>query len=267
MRGLAALASAAAGWVLITGVIPRPQIAVPRVQARTAASGIIVFVVSSAVLIGVIGVPFVALVVGLLLSLIPFVLAAKADKRKSDAVRDGWPDVLARVRTSISAGATLGDAVTDALHDAGGPFRAMADVIRREVVVGGGFTAGLVEVRSIEDDPLTDRIIATLSAASDAGGRRVGDIVGVLGQSAANELRLRKAHDAALTEQRMTVNVALAAPWVILVLTITTNPQSASAFSTAGGVVVVGIGLVGTVAGWLLAVRTARLNRAPRVFR
>ena len=267
MRGLAAVAAAAAGWVLVTGVLPRPQFDLPRVQPKTAMSSVAVFAVSSATLFGLVGIPVAAIVVGALLAAGPIVSANRVAKRSAERVRDGWPDVLARVRTSISAGATLGDAVTSAMFEAGGPFSDMAEAIRREVVIGGGLQAGLATLRSVDSDPLTDRIVATLSAASAAGGRRVGDIVGVLGQSAANEIRLRKAHDAALTEQRMTVNVALAAPWVILLLTIATNPQAAEAFSTSGGAVVVGVGLVGTILGWILAVRTARLNGAPRVFR
>jgi tight adherence protein B len=53
---------------------------------------------------------------------------------------------------------------------------------------------------------------------------------------------------------------------VILALSIATNPQAALAFSTAEGAVVIGIGLVLTVTGWILSVRIASLSDTPRMF-
>jgi hypothetical protein len=54
---------------------------------------------------------------------------------------------------------------------------------------------------------------------------------------------------------------------VLLVLSIVTNPQAADAFSTTQGAIVIAVGAVATVSGWLLAVRTSRLRRPRKVFR
>jgi len=70
-----------------------------------------------------------------------------------------------------------------------------------------------------------------------------------------------------MTEQRWTAGVALTAPWAILALSIATNPQASSAFGTATGGVVVGIGLALTITGYLLARKLAALSDAPRMFR
>jgi tight adherence protein B len=70
-----------------------------------------------------------------------------------------------------------------------------------------------------------------------------------------------------MTEQRVTAGVALGAPWIILALSIATNPQAALAYATAQGAVVVGIGLVFTVTGWILSVRIASLSETPRMFK
>ena len=87
-----------------------------------------------------------------------------------------------------------------------------------------------------------------------------------LGASVADELRLRRAHEAALTEQRMTAGVALVAPWALLALTIATNPQAAAAYQTNTGTIIVAVGLVSTSAGYVAARRAAALSKAPRVF-
>jgi Flp pilus assembly protein TadB len=97
------------------------------------------------------------------------------------------------------------------------------------------------------------------------GGSRVDAVLAGLSRSVADEVRLRSAHDAALTQQRLTAGVALVAPWALLLLTITTNPHAAASFRSPSGRVVILIGFVGTVAGRFLTSRAARLAAPPRV--
>lgn len=179
---------------------------------------------------------------------------------------DRWPDVIAHARSSIAAGTTLPDAFADACDRAGGEFGHYSDVVRHEITFGRGFERALRTLRGDLDDPIADRVLATFAIAQRTGGRRVGDVLGSLGRSVADEIRLRRAHDAALTEQRWTATVALVAPWVLLSLSIATNPQSAEAFNSYEGMLVVAAGLVATSAGWLLARRASRLSAPPRIF-
>jgi tight adherence protein B len=225
------------------------------------------FVLGTTLSLGLLGAPVVAVAIGLLLASVPLTIGRQRVQSARSELRDAWPDVLAYTRTSISAGATLEDAFLTALERTDSTDPEMAEAIRREVGFGGGFRSGLEQIRVAHQDPTTDRVVITLASASGAGGTRVGDVVGVLATSVGDEIRLRKAHDASLTEQRWTVNVALVAPWVLLALSIATNPQAKEAFDTAQGAVVVGIGFAATVSGWLLARRTARLSEPPRVFR
>lgn len=92
-------------------------------------------------------------------------------------------------------------------------------------------------------------------------------MIGVLARSVGDEIRLRKAHEASITEQRLTINVALIAPWALLTLSIATNPQAQRAFSTAEGASVIAFGFAATVIGWIMALRTARLRTQTKVFR
>ena len=69
-----------------------------------------------------------------------------------------------------------------------------------------------------------------------------------------------------MTEQRLTAAVALIAPWALLVLTVSTNPQAAHAFRTPTGAIVIGVGMAATGIGYVLARRSAELSKAPRVF-
>lgn len=260
------LASGAA-WIIVTGALPQVAIARPRIEVRVVLLAVIAGVGGTVLGLATTGVPGVAVAVGGLCAAVPVVHDRRRRRRADQDRLAMWPHILTQVRSSLSSGATLTDALIDALERSGGSFAPTANTIRTEATFGDGFAAAIARVRNEADDPTADRILVTLGAAHAAGGTRVGTIVGLLARSVADEVRVQRAHEAALTEQRMTVNVALIAPWVMLILMVATNPQAADAFSTGQGMVIMAIGAVATVTGWALAMRMARLSQPPRVFR
>ena len=266
MRGLVVLAAAGAMWITVVGLPPWPHIKVPRIRLRTIVASLGAGVVGSAVALGLLGTVAPALAIGALCAAIPARLDRSREDRLQREQTDRWPDLIAQIRSSVAAGATLPDAFVDSCDRAGGDFRRFGGVVRHEVTFGGGFEPALLTIRHEMDDPIADRVLATLAIAQRTGGRRVGDVLDAIGGSVADEIRLRRAHDAALTEQRWTATVALVAPWMLLALSIGTNPQAASAFDTAEGMVVVMGGLLATSGGWMLARRASRLSAPPRVF-
>ena len=266
MRGLVALAAAASMWVAIVGIPPARHIRVPRIRLRIVAMAIAAGVVGAAVAFGLLGTGAPAVAIGVLCAAVPARIEQSRMERARTEQTDRWPDLIAYIRSSVAAGATLPDAFVDACDRVGGEFEEFGTVVRHEITYGSGFEPALLRIRRTLDDPVADRVLATVAIAERTGGRRVGDVLGSLGGSVADEIRLRKAHDAALTEQRWTATVALVAPWVLLSLSIATNPQAAEAFGTTEGMVVVFGGFVATSAGWLLARRASRLSAAPRIF-
>ena len=78
--------------------------------------------------------------------------------------------------------------------------------------------------------------------------------------------RLRRAHEAAVSQQQMTAGVALVAPWLILALSLATNPQAGTEFATSTGRSILAAGVGATGLGYLLARRALRLSDPPRVF-
>jgi tight adherence protein B len=266
MRGVAVILAASSAWVLVTSRTPTLQIRI-NVPVRSLALGFAISLVTAFLMYGFLGTVVPAVAIGILAASVPVAIDHARTKASIRTQMELWPDALAHMRASISAGLTLPDALIDACRRVGAPLGMFADEVRAEVAFGGGFTAALVSMRLALNDPVSDRVLATLVVANRVGGHRVGDVLSSLQQSVADDLRLRSAHDAALTEQRWTASVALVAPWALLVLSIATNPQASYAFDTREGAMVVGIGFVATVSGWLLARRSARLSEPPRLFR
>ena len=266
MRGLTALIAAGAVWVLVTGNTPSISWRPPEFRLRVVAFSVVAGAVGAIVAYGLLGTTMPALSIGVLCSAIPARLEQSRVQRRSNELTEKWPDFLAHVRSSVAAGATLPDAFIDAADRIGGAFAEYSDHVQRDTTYGGGFAVALTTLRTDLNDPVADRILATLLIAQRTGGHRVGEVLASLGVSVADEIRLRKAHDAAMTEQRLTATVALVAPWVLLSLSIATNPQAASTFDTPEGAVVVLGGLAATGLGWLLARRASTLTATPRLF-
>ncbi len=268
MRGVAALAAAGAVWVLVTGRVPAfGSITFSPPRARILFAGILTGAAGTVLALGLLDVPAAAIAIGVIVGMVPVGIdASRIRKRRAD-VADAWPDVLAHMRSRISAGETLPAAFVDAARSAGGPLAEAAAQVEDAVAFGDGFGAAIGRVRSDLADPTADRVLTTIEMAHRSGGRAVGRILTALAASVGDELRLRKAHHAAMTEQRMTAAVALVAPWLLLALTVSTNPQAAAAYRSSAGAVVIAVGLVATGAGFVLSRRAAALSTMPRVFR
>jgi tight adherence protein B len=241
--------------------VPRLILPSPWVVPSAAAAGI----AAGMLALGLLAVPAAAMAIGLLVSAVPVAIDSARHRGHREAIAEAWPDLLALMSGRISAGSTLPDAFIAAARRTSGPLGAAVHRVEESVVFGDGFVPALVRLRPELDDPTSDRVLATLIFAQQSGGHRVGAVISSLGASISEELRVRRAHSAALTEQRMTATVALAAPWILLALTISTNPQAAIAYRTATGSIIIAIGFALTALGFLAARRSARLSRAPRV--
>jgi Flp pilus assembly protein TadB len=200
---------------------------------------------------------------GVFAAMIPPGVASARRRRDAAAAAAAWPDFIAVLRGRISAGDSVADATRLAAIRHGGPLQPLATLLERNRA--RPFRETLSAARDAFADPIADRVLSTLGTASEVGGGRVDAVLAVLSRSVADETRLRSAHAAALTQQRLTAAVALVAPWALLLLTITTNPQAAAAFRTSSGRVVILVGFAGTLAGRILSARAARLAAPPRV--
>ncbi|NQV06301.1 hypothetical protein HQ535_07105 [bacterium] len=199
---------------------------------------------------------------GVVTVIAPGVAATRRDRvRMTEASR--WPDLLAGIRARLGAGEPVPVATLEAARRIGPPFHRLAQALE-ESGRRTTFADTLGALAEDWSDPIADRVFGTLTIADRVGGPRVGEVLATLSASVADDLRLRLAHEAATTEQRLTALIALVAPWALLVLTVVTNPAAADSFSGSGGRVVVMVGLGATVTGFALTRRSLRLSTPGR---
>ena len=176
VRGVAVVLAASSAWVLVTGRTPSVRFRFS-VSPRSVAFGAVAALGVAFVMYGFLGTVVPAVALGVLAATIPVAVERGRANASARTQMELWPDALGHMRASISAGLTLPDSLIDACSRVGGSLGLFAHEIRREVAFGAGFTSALASMRSALDDPVSDRVLATLVVANRVGGHRVGDVL------------------------------------------------------------------------------------------
>src|SRR5690625_3236207 len=220
-----------------------------------------------AVLVGALAAsPTIGGAFGVIAALGPHAYVRARARRRRNELRQLWPEVIDDLISGIRAGLSLPEALI-ALAERGpepmrGPFRMFAEDYRAT----GRFIDALDLLKARLADPVADRLIEALRLTRQVGGTDLVRLLRTLSQFMRQDLRTRGELEA---RQSWTVNgarLAAAAPWVVLAL-LSSRPETAAAFNSALGAVVLAVGGGASVAAYLLMVRIGRLPEEARVLR
>lgn len=187
-------------------------------------------------------------------------------RRRRGRLREVWPDVIDHVASAVRAGLALPEALVQ-LSERGPeelrePFARFADDYR----ASGRFGDSLDRLKARLSDPVADRLVEALRIAREVGGSDLGRLLRTLSTFLREDARSRAELEA---RQSWTVNaarLALAAPWVVLLL-LATRGSALQAYQSATGVLVLVVGGVASVLAYLLMLRMGRLPEEQRVLR
>jgi tight adherence protein B len=206
----------------------------------------------------------VSLAFGLFGYLLPHAQVRRlAGKRRAD-LREVWPEVVDNLASAVRAGLSLPEALS-ALATRGPevlrpPFARFAAEYRSS----GRFGPCLDRLKRDLADPVGDRIVETLRVAREVGGTDLGRVLRTLATFLREDARARAELE---TRQGWTVSaarLAVAAPWVVLLLLATQSTTLAAYDSPIGTALLVGGGVVCVIADRVL-LRIGRLPEDVRV--
>ena len=196
----------------------------------------------------------------------PGLLVHARARRRRRALRSVWPDVIDDLVSGIRAGMSLPEAVMS-LADRG-PEEVRPEFARfaQDYRATGRFSDSLDALKAHLADPVADRIVEALRLTQQVGGTDLGRLLRTLAQMLREDLRTRGELEA---RQSWTVNgarLAVAAPWLVLLL-LSTRGETASAYNTSAGVLVLATGAGLSVLAYWLMVRLGQLPEERRVLR
>lgn len=196
----------------------------------------------------------------------PLALVRSRARRRRSSLRDVWPEVVDHLASGVRAGLSLPEAVGQ-LGERGPvelrePFARFAQDFRAT----GRFADCLDALKARLADPVADRIVEALRMTREVGGTDLGKLLRTLAMFLREDARTRGELEA---RQSWTVNgarLAVAGPWVVLAL-LATRPETAQAFSSVQGAVVLGGGAITSAAAYQIMRRIGRLPEEVRVLR
>jgi tight adherence protein B len=222
--------------------------------------------VVAVLVLGTSHVPVIALAFGGFAGLLPFALVRRRRTQRSVELRELWPDAVDNLASGVRAGLSLPEALT-ALGVRGpeqlrSPFRRFGEDYRAT----GRFNESLNTLKANLSDPVGDRVVEALRMAREVGGTDLGRLLRTLSGFLREDARTRAELE---TRQGWTVNaarLALAAPWLILLL-LSTKPQAVEAYNQPAGAVVLIAGGAVSFLAYRVMIRIARLPTERRVLK
>jgi tight adherence protein B len=187
-------------------------------------------------------------------------------RKRTAMLRELWPDVVDHLRSAIRAGLSLPEALIQLSEKGPAELRPLFRDFGADYRAGGQFDPALARLKERLADPVADRIIEALRLTREVGGSDLGRLLGTLAEFLRENARTRSELEA---RQSWTVNaarLAVAAPWLVLVL-MASRPEAVAAYNSPVGAAVLIGGLLVSLFSYAVMLRIGALPQDERVLR
>lgn len=196
----------------------------------------------------------------------PVLVVRRMQRKRRLALREVWPEAIDNLASAVRAGMSLPEGLA-ALAERGpaelrAPFARFAAAYR----ASGRFGECLDALEADLADPVGDRVCETVRVARDVGGSDVGTVLRTLADLLRSDARTRAELE---TRQGWIVSaarLAVAAPWLVLLL-LGTQSTTLRSYDSPGGTLLLATGAVVCAVAYRIMLRIGRLPEDRRVLR
>ncbi|MDP9820436.1 type II secretion system F family protein [Nocardioides massiliensis] len=206
----------------------------------------------------------VALAFGAIAAYLPVAVVLGRARRRRRELAEVWPEAVDNLSSAVRAGMSLPDALAGLADRGPEALRPAFADFAADYQLTGRFSECLDRLKERLSDPVGDRVIESLRLAREVGGSDLGRLLRTLSAYLREDARTRSELEA---RQAWAVNgarLAVAAPWLVLLLLSFQREVVARYASPAGVVVLIGGG-VACVTAYRLMLRVGRLPEERRV--
>jgi tight adherence protein B len=165
----------------------------------------------------------------------------------------------------VQSGLSLNESLSG-LASRGPEFpRAEFEYFAHRLLLQGDFTLALTILKEKLAHPSTDQIIEALFLARELGGTELLTILRLLGKFIREDLALRREIEVKQNWIKNSAHLSAAAPWILLLL-LSTQPATVSAFSNPTGIAILCVGLGLTALAYLWMNSLSRMPVPHRIF-
>jgi tight adherence protein B len=201
---------------------------------------------------------------GLLAGYFPVaVLHGRAHRRQRE-LADVWPEAVDNLASAVRAGLSLPEALGQLAVRGPEPLRPAFAAFAVDYQVSGRFAESLDRLKARLADPVGDRVVEGLRIAREVGGGELGRLLRSLSGFLREDARTRAELE---SRQAWAVNgarLAVAAPWLVLLM-LSFQREVITRYASPAGMVVLAVGGACCAVAYRLMVRLGRLPQERRI--
>jgi tight adherence protein B len=194
----------------------------------------------------------------------PVLILRRMRRRRQVVLRELWPEAIDNLASAVRAGMSLPEGVTALALRGPEPLRPPFARFGAAYRASGRFGDCLDSLKADLADPVGDRVCETLRVAREVGGNDVGTVLRTLSELLRSDARTRAELE---VRQGWVVNaarLAVASPWLVLLL-LSSQSSTVQSFDSAGGGLLLAIGAAVCVIAYRLMLKIGELPQERRV--
>lgn len=208
--------------------------------------------------------PPVAVLFGVMAAFLPVSWVSARRRRRQRDFAEVWPEAVDNLASAVRAGMSLPDALAGLAVRGPEPLRPSFDAFALDYQVTGRFGESLDRLKARLADPVGDRVIEGLRIAREVGGGELGRLLRNLSGYLRDDARTRSEMEA---RQAWTVNgarLAVAAPWLVLLM-MSFQTTVIRRYASPAGTVVLLVAAAICLVAYRLMMRIGRLPAERRI--
>jgi tight adherence protein B len=206
----------------------------------------------------------VSLAFSLLAGYLPIAVLNGRARRRQRELAEVWPEAVDNLASAVRAGMSLTEALSQLAVRGPEPLRPAFAAFALDYQVTGRFADSLDRLKERLADPVGDRVVEGLRIAREVGGGELGRLLRSLSGYLRDDARTRSELE---SRQAWAVNgarLAVAAPWLVLLM-LSFQREVISRYASVAGVVVLAVGGACCLLAYRLMVRVGRLPQERRI--
>lgn len=207
----------------------------------------------------------ISLAFGTLAAGIAFI-TVQSKKNVNEAVLiAAWPEVIDHLMSGIQSGLSLTESLAGLSTRGPEALRPTFTRFTETLYGHGDLNYAIEELKSLFSHHGSDQIFEALIISKSLGGGELLQILRSLGDFLRQDLALRREIEVKHGWIKNSAHLSASAPWILLLL-LSTQPSTATAYSTPAGISILIAGLVMTGVAYIWMNRLGKLPQTPRVF-
>lgn len=189
---------------------------------------------------------------------IPWMKSSAQNRKKQKLIQDAWPEALDHINSAIKSGVSISQALANLAERGPIVLSPFFKEYKSQVNTTGNLELALKNLCLSTQDPVLKRLTQTILLVRQVGGAQVGSVLRTFTTFLRNDLTAKREIEMRHGWIANTARIASCAPWLLLIF-LTFQPQTRTAYNTLTGAIVVLGGSVLIVVAYLWMNKSAQV--------